>query len=210
MTVGENGVKLLDFKFDFSAIDVISGEVQIQRLDSHGYSTDMWTYWKGQTRGIHKTEGWYNNADEIITTENQPTFPAGEGLYLGLIAGVKLTTSGEVLQKAVTITYDVTGNKVLSNPFPVALKLLDIQLGIDAIDVISGEVQIQCLDSHGYSTDMWTYWKGQTRGIHKTEGWYNNADEIITTANQPTFKAGEGLYFGGVEGMTVTFNPPTL
>ena len=208
VSVGTEAVKLLDLKFDFSAIDKITGEVKIQRLDKNGVTTESWNYYKGQTRGSFKTEGWYKGTT-IITTENQPTFEAGEGLYLGLLAGVKLTTSGEVLQKTVAITYAETGNKLLANPFPVGLKLLDIQLGIDSIAKITGEVKIQHLDKNGVTTESWNYYKGQTRGSFKTEGWYKGTT-IITTENQPTFAAGEGLYFGGVEGMTVTFNPPAL
>ena len=208
VTVGENGVKLLDIGFDFSAIDVITGEVKIQRLNKNGVPTDTWRYYKGQTRGSFKTAGWYNGTTRI-TADNQPTFAAYEGLYLGLLPGVKVTTSGEVLQQNVTVTYEETGNKILSNPYPVGLKLLDIQLGIEAISVITGEIKIQRLNKNGVPTDTWRYYKGQTRGSFKTEGWYNGTTRI-TVDNQPTFAAGEGLYFGGLEGMTVTFVAPNL
>ena len=100
VSVGENGVKLLDLKFDFSAIAKIGGEVKIQRLDKNGFTTDSWQYYKGQTRGAFKTEGWYNKDSQLITTENQPTFKAGEGLYFGGVAGMTVTFNPPTLTEA--------------------------------------------------------------------------------------------------------------
>ena len=211
---GKDGIHLTDLTFDFGENTKIGGELMIQRLNKDGNTTDMWCYYMG-ARSPHKTDGWYKMGDPDVLVvkgdENDAFFPAGEGLYLSALPGMKITTSGEVLLQKTTVTFKEDGNMMLSNPYPVPLKLLDIELTFNGDTKIGGEVMIQRLDKDGNTTQMWCYYMG-ARSPHKTDGWYKMGDEdiLVTTDNQPTFDPGEALYFGAKTDYTVTINPPTV
>ena len=210
-TIGKDGVTLLDLTFDTSAQEQIAGTLRIQLLDAHGYTTQEYQYYKGMTRGAHKIDGWYDiNNGVIITADNDPLFKNGQGLWLGSPAGVKLTTAGGVLKDSQCYEL-IDGNTMIANPFPVAVKLLDLVLDGTAktAEQIPGTIRIQLLDAHGYTTQEYQYYKGMTRGAHKIDGWYDiNNGSIVTEDNNPSFAAGQALWFGGIDGATVTFPAP--
>ena len=210
-TIGKDGVSLLDLTFDTSAQEKIAGTLRIQLLDAHGYTTQEYCYFKGMTRGIYTTDGWYNMKDDkLITADNDPLFKNGQGLWLGSPDGVKLTTAGGVLKDDQCFELQ-DGNTMIANPFPVAVKLLDLVLDGTAktAEQIPGTIRIQILDAHGYTTQEYCYFKGMTRGIYTTDGWYNMKDDVlITKDNNPAFSAGAALWFGGIDGATVTFMAP--
>ena len=210
-TIGKDGVSLLDLTFDTSMYEQIKGTLRIQLLDAHGYTSQEYRYYKGMDRGTYKVDGWYDmTTDAIVTADNDPLFKNGQGLWLGSPAGVKLTTAGGVLKDSQC--YELQNdNTMIANPFPVAVKLLDLVLDGTAktAEQIKGTIRIQLLDAYGYTSQEYRYYKGMDRGTYKVDGWYDmTTDAIVTEDNNPSFAAGQALWFGGIDGATVTFPAP--
>ena len=210
-TIGKDGVSLLDLTFDTSAQEQIAGTLKIQLLDENGYTTQGYKYYKGMTRGAFTTDGWYDmTKGGIITADNDPVFKNGQGLWLGSPAGVKMTTAGGVLKDSQQFEL-IAGNQMIANPFPVAVKLLDLVLDGTAktAEKIDGKIQIQILDANGYTSQAYKYYKGMTRGAFTVDGWYDLTNGgMVTPDNNPSFPAGTALWFGGIDGATVTFPAP--
>ena len=211
---GKRGVYLTELQFDFGSVTKVNGDLKIQRLNKDGYANETYQYFSNQgSRSKYKVDGWYDMSDDtLITKDNDVFFPAGEGFFMGGNDAYKLTSSGEVLTGDVTTIYEEDGNMVLANPFPVPLKLLDIVLDVNGASKVNGDLKIQRLNKDGYAIETYQYFTNQgSRSKYKIDGWYDMAtDTLMTTENQPTFKAGEALFFGGKTGYKVTFKAPTL
>ena len=212
-TIGKDGVSLLDLTFDTSAQEKILGTLRIQILDANGITTKTYAYFKNAgSRSSYGVDGWYDmHGDTLITAENDPLFKNGQGLWLGSPAGVKLTTAGGVLKDSQCFELK-NGNTMIANPFPVSVKLLDLVLGgtFDTAEKILGTIRIQILDANGITTKTYAYFKNAgSRSSYGADGWYDmHGDVLITNDNNPSFAAGEALWFGGIDGATVTFPAP--
>ena len=208
-TIGENGIYLTQIEIDTGTDTKItaSSNIRIQVLDKDGYTTDTYAYHKGDSKGF-KTDGWYNDANQLITTANDVFFPVGTGLWFGGKEGYTIRTAGEVVIAAEPFTL-IDGNIMLANPYPASVKLTSfiMDTGTDTKITASSNIRIQILDKDGYTTDTYAYHKGDSKGF-KTDGWYNDANQLITTDNDVTFKPGDAMWFGGKDGYTVTIPSP--
>ena len=175
-----------DSEIDLQSIvatgDEASDNVQIQTLDSHGYTVDSydWNNW------ANAEACWVDANWEKV---EGVTFKQVQGL---LVRG-SLTTQGFQSAGKVSLTDVVVqlcnGATQTGNPFPVAINLQDI---LAEGDYASDNIQIQTVDSHGYTVDAydWNDWA--------------NAEACWVDANWKkvegvTFKPGQGfLVMGGL------------
>ena len=208
-TIGVNGVYLTQIEVDTGTDTKVTAStgVKIQILDADGYKDKMYTFHKGDSKGF-KTDGWYNEANQLITTANDVFFPVGTGLWFGGKAGYSIRTAGEVITTAQTFDL-IAGNTMLANPYPAPVKLTSFIMGTgsDTKVTASAGVKIQILDADGYKDKMYTFHKGDSKGF-KTDGWYNEANQLITADNDITFQPGDAMWFGGKAGYTVTIPSP--
>ena len=104
------------------------------------------------------------------------------------------------------------GNQAVATQFYTigkdGVSLLDLTFDTSAQEKIAGTLKIQLLDANGYTTQYYEYYKGG-RGTYSVDGWYGSAEGCrITEDNNPSFPAGQALWFGGIDGATVTFPAP--
>ena len=106
------------------------------------------------------------------------------------------------------------GNQAVATQFYTigkeGVSLLDLTFDTSAQEKILGNLRIQLLDANGITTKTYSYFKNAgSRSKYQTDGWYDmHGDVLITADNDVTFAAGEALWFGGIDGATVTFPAP--
>ena len=197
VTIGETGCRLTNIAP--AGFDKTTGGVAIQILNNYGRTTKTYKYYKGG-RGSYAIEGWYDETTRI-TPENDVVFAPGTGLWITGTDGFTFRTSGQVLFDDVVCNLR-TGATMLSNPYPMAVKLTNITPA--GFDKTTGGVAIQILNNYGSTTKTYKYYKGG-RGSYATEGWYDGTTRI-TPENDVAFEPGAGLWVTGSDGYTLTFS----
>ena len=156
-------------------IDLSYG-VNIQVLDTAGYTTEQDYLWNGTA--------WENTSGEVVA---DVTFAAGQGLWVTSSLGedvVGFRSSGAVCMSDIAVELDIEyGAVAVCNPFPTAIDLSEIlPSAAEGIDLSYG-VNIQILDTAGYTTDQDYLWNGTA--------WENTSGEVVTNV---TFAPGQGLW----------------
>jgi len=126
-------------------------------------------------------------------------------MWFSGLEGVSFTTSGEVNQKDNVPCDLIDGSRMLCNPYPCDIKLSQITLDNLPTKVL-GTISIQTLAKDGGAVNSYKYYKGGSLK-YKTEGWYLGTTRI-TSDNDVTFAAGDGIWVAGLEGVTLKFNKP--
>ena len=199
VSVGKEGCNLTSVKP--AGFTTMTGTLNIQTLDNAGRTLKTYSYYKGARRP-YDVEGWYDGST-LITAENDVMFTAGTGLWISGADGYTITTSGEVLMDKVVCNL-ATGFKMLVNPYPVSIKLSQIQAA--GFTTMTGALNIQTLDNAGRTLKTYSYYKGARRP-YDVEGWYDGST-LITAENDVTFPIGQGFWVAGDAGYTLTFNYP--
>ena len=200
LSIGEEGCTLTSIKP--AGFTTIAGQLNIQTLNNAGQTLKTYKYYKGG-RKPYDVEGWYDGST-LITAENDVVFAPGTGLWIAGADAYTLTTSGEVLTDKVECALN-SGFRMLSNPYPVSIKLTQIQAS--GFTTIAGQLNIQTLNNAGQTLKTYKYYKGG-RKPYDVEGWYDGST-LITAENDVTFPVGQGFWVAGADGYKLTFNFPT-
>ena len=209
--MGKNGINLTDIKVNVGDDVVKTADgVKIQLLDELGFMTKTFTYHhKDSTKG-YTTDGWYlGNKNIKVGDANDYFFTAGDGFWFGGKKEYSITTSGEVLRQSLPVDL-IDGNKMIANPYPVAINLSEItvDVGDDVVKTADG-VKIQILDELGFMVKTYTYHHKDTTKGYTTDGWYLG-NKIIKATNDVTFAPGQAMWFGGKLGYKVILPAPKL
>ena len=196
--VGGSGFNLTSLQVNVASC---YGDIYMEMLDSAGYTTD--TYYWYKNAGF-RADGWYNDdGDQIGEDVDDVTFIPGQGLWLTGIDGETITTAGKVYQADLSVTL-ADDSQMLGNPYASPIGLAE---NIE-IDIAScyGDIYIEMLDSAGYTTD--TYYWYKNAGF-RADGWYNDdGDQIGEDVDDVVFPAGQGLWVNGIEDAGFNFTSP--
>ena len=92
-------IKLTSFVMDTGTDTKITAStgVKIQTLDADGYMEEIYVYHKGDSKGF-KNDGWYNEDNQLITSENDITFQPGDAMWFGGKDGYTVTIPSPIAQ----------------------------------------------------------------------------------------------------------------
>lgn len=150
---------------------------------------------KGYTTYRYKVGGWVKDGETAPTTD---VIPLGASVFIK-----KAVKAGEVLISGRVLTDETAsvelsiGYNLVSNPYPVEIKIADIKgsLSAHASDVRADKVMTFNPTTKAYTTY-------QLRSI----GWVKDGESTVTT---DTIAAGEGFFFKkAVKAGTLTFTRP--
>ena len=192
--IGIGANTALDLQSIKATGDDASDNVQIQTLDSHGYTVDTydWNDWANDEACW--VDGDWNPVTEVSVSGGQGLWVMGSAVSQGIQSAGKVGLTDVIVQLR-------NGGTGAGNPFPVAIDLQDILAeGDDASD----NVQIQTLDSHGYTVDTydWNDWANDEACW--VDGDWNPVEGV-------TIQPGQGLWvMGSSSAQSIRFPAPTL
>ena len=201
VSVGKTGCNLTDIIPQ--GADKFTGNVSIQVLNYQGKMEASYKFYKGYGRRPYADDGWYYGST-LITKDNDVNFPAGTGLWFSGADGLSFQTSGEVLLDSVQCNLR-DGYILLANPFATDAKLTSLVPG--GAEKFQGNVSIQILNYQGKMEASYKFYKGYGRRPYMDDGWYYGTT-LITKDKDVSFKAGDGLWVAGADGLTLTFTTP--
>lgn len=188
--MGKTSIKLVNLKVtNKDGGEVGTGACAIDIIDGNGKPIVTYS-WVSSGRGTSKTWGW---AKGLTKVDDSVVFARGVGmLFTAQNEGDVLTTSGEVNGEALDFTDTIEGLNVIANPYPVAVKLVDLKVtNAEGGEVGTGACAIDIIDGNGKPVVTYS-WVSSGRGTSKTWGWAKGLTKVDDTI---VIKPGQALLF---------------